>query len=73
MIKWHYFHMIPMSLMHRMNNAPEMYHIYVLSYSLSCNTVISSLTDFCSKNEEKSIRERKTFFLLRRLILKNVI
>lgn len=57
--------MILMSLMHRMNNATEMYHIYILSYSLFSTTYMSSLTDFCGKKEEKSIRETKTILLFK--------
>lgn len=65
MPKWKYFHMIPMSLIHWMNNAPQMYHIYVLNYPLFPNTFISSLTEFCGKSEEKSIRERETILLFK--------
>lgn len=57
--------MIPMSLIHWMKNAPQMYHIYVLSYSLFPNAFISSLTEFCGKSEEKSIRERETILLFK--------
>lgn len=53
------FHMIPMSLMHRMNSAPGMYHSCILSYSLFCNMSVSFLTDFCGENEAKNSRKKK--------------